>query len=66
MKKRTIVAALKQGINQSTKITALCDGADNCWSIIDALEPLSSSIDRILDWFHLAMKIQKHFITRND
>jgi hypothetical protein len=58
MKKRTIVAALKQGINPSTKITALCDGADNCWSIIDALEPLSSSIDRILDWFHLAMKIQ--------
>ena len=58
MKKRTIIAALKQGLNPKTKVTALCDGADNCWSIIDALEPMASSIDRILDWFHLSMKIQ--------
>jgi len=58
MKRRTIIAALKQGMTPETKITALCDGADNCWSIIDALEPLSSSVTRILDWFHLSMKIQ--------
>ena len=58
MKRRTIIAALKQGMTPKTKITALCDGADNCWNIIDALEPMAFSIDRILDWFHLSMKIQ--------
>lgn len=58
MKKRTIIPALKQGLNSKTKITALCDGAENCWNVIDALEPLSASIERILDWFHLAMKIE--------
>jgi hypothetical protein len=58
MKRRTIIAALKQGLTPKTKITALCDGAENCWNIIDALEPLSTSIQRILDWFHLSMKIQ--------
>jgi hypothetical protein len=58
MKRRTIIAALKQGMTPKTKITALCDGADNCWNIIDALEPMASCIERILDWFHLGMKIQ--------
>ena len=58
MKRLTIIAALKQGLTPKTRITALCDGADNCWSIIDTLEPLAASIDRILDWFHLGMKIQ--------
>ena len=58
MKRRTIIAALKQGMTPKTKITALCDGADNCWNVIDALEPMAASIDRILDWFHLSMKIQ--------
>jgi hypothetical protein len=54
----TIVAALKQGLSPKTKVTALCDGADNCWQIVDALKPLCASITRILDWFHLSMKIQ--------
>lgn len=54
----TIVAALKQGLSPQTKVTALCDGADNCWQIVDALTPLCASITRILDWFHLSMKIQ--------
>ena len=58
MKRRTIIAALKQGMTPKTKITALCDGADNCWHIIDALEPMAASIDKVLDWFHLSMKIQ--------
>ena len=58
MKRRTIIAALKQGMTSQTKITALCDGAENCWNIIDALEPMAASIDRVLDWFHLSMKIQ--------
>jgi len=58
MKRLTIIAALKQGLTPKTRITALCDGADNCWNIIDALEPMAASIDRVLDWFHLGMKIQ--------
>ena len=54
----TIVAALKQGLSPDTKITALCDGANNCWQIVDALAPISGAIVSILDWFHLGMKIQ--------
>ncbi len=63
MKRRTIIAALKQGLTPKTKITALCDCAENCWNIIDALEPLSTSIQRISDWFHLSMKIQNISLT---
>lgn len=54
----TIVAALKQGLTDKTHITALCDGAANCWKVAEALRPLSRSMTCILDWFHLAMKIQ--------
>ena len=54
----TILAALKQGMGASTKITALCDGAKNCWSVVDAIKPLCGSMTCILDWFHLAMKIE--------
>jgi hypothetical protein len=46
----TIVAALKQGLSPQTNVTALCDGADNCWQIVDALIPLCASISRILDY----------------
>jgi hypothetical protein len=49
---------LRQGLTQETKITALCDGAANCWSVVESLKPLSASVLCILDWFHLAMKIQ--------
>ena len=54
----TIVAALKQGLTNQTHITALCDGAANCWRVAEALRPLCGSMTCILDWFHLAMKIQ--------
>jgi hypothetical protein len=54
----TIVAALKQGLSPRTNITALCDGAENCWKIVEALAPLCASLTSILDWFHLSMKIQ--------
>ena len=58
MKNRTIIAALKEGLSPQTKITALCDGADNCWNIVDVLEPLSASVTRILDWFHITKRIK--------
>lgn len=54
----TIIAALKQGLTDKTHVTALCDGADNCWSVVDAISPICGSMTRILDWFHLAMKIE--------
>ena len=56
MKERTIVAALKEGLSPTTKIVALCDGADNCWSIVDAVGALAANTTRILDWFHVSMK----------
>ena len=59
-----IVAALKQGLCPRTKITALCDGAKNCWAIIDALEPLALSVERILDWFHITVKIKNIAVPR--
>ncbi len=54
----TIIAALKQGLSPKTHVTALCDGAANCWNIAKAIEPLCSGITYILDWFHLAMKFE--------
>ncbi len=58
MKKATLVAAHKQGLGKITSITALCDGASNCWNIVDSLAPHCASITRILDWFHIAMRFQ--------
>lgn len=54
----TIVSAFKQGIGENTHVTALSDGADNCWNVIDAIRPFCGSMTAILDWFHIAMKIK--------
>lgn len=58
MKKSLLVAAKKQGLSDHTKITVLCDGANNCWNIADSLREHCSSFLGILDWFHIAMKFQ--------
>ena len=58
MKQQTLNAAIKQGMTSETKMTALCDGASNCWNIVDSLEGHCQSIERILDWHHIAMKFQ--------
>ncbi len=60
----TIVAALKQGLTEKTHITALCDGAANCWRVVEALNPLCGQMTFILDWFHIGMKI--HNISLSD
>ena len=39
-------------------MTALCDGAVNCWNIVEAVRPLCRDMTCILDWFHIAMKIE--------
>ena len=54
----TIIAALKQGLTEKTHVTALCDGAENCWNVVESLRPLCGSMTCILDWFHLAMKLE--------
>ena len=49
----TIKAAQKEGMSKNTKITAFCDGAANCWSVVDSLTPYCREITKILDWFHI-------------
>jgi hypothetical protein len=51
-------AALKQGLSEQTQVTALADGAHNCWAIILALQPYCLSLLCILDWFHIDKKFQ--------
>jgi len=61
----TIVAALKQGMCKDTHITALSDGAKNCWNVIEAMTPFCKTITCILDWFHMAMKIENISLPKN-
>lgn len=58
IKSHTLLACKKEGLSLKTEITAICDGAKNCWSIIDSLEGKCASIYRILDWFHISMKFE--------
>jgi hypothetical protein len=51
-------AALRQGMSKETHVTALADGANNCWSVILALKPDCKTLEPILDWFHIGMKFQ--------
>ncbi len=37
IKTHVLNAAHKQGMTQQTKVTALADGATNCWSVIASL-----------------------------
>ena len=58
MKKAALLAAKEQGLSKETTITALCDGAANCWSIAKSLQDHCGTFIGILDWFHVAMKFQ--------
>jgi hypothetical protein len=51
-------AALKQGMAEDTVVTALADGAHNCWSVLLSLAPHCQEIICILDWFHIAKRFQ--------
>ncbi len=57
MKKKLIEACKLEGLTKDTTVTALSDGAKNCWNIIDALIPLCCTIIFILDWFHIGKYI---------
>lgn len=52
-------AALKQGMSQSSKVTALADGASNCWSVLSVIQPHCHTLECILDWFHIGKKFQQ-------
>lgn len=58
MKSYVLNAAHQQGMNQDTVVTALADGAKNCWSVIAALKPYCQRLEPILDWFHIGKKFQ--------
>jgi hypothetical protein len=51
-------AAHQQGMNQNTVVTALADGAKNCWSVIASLKPYCQKLEPLLDWFHIGKKFQ--------
>lgn len=51
-------AAQKQGMTTATNVTAVADGALNCWAVIAALKPRCKSLECILDWFHIGKKFQ--------
>ena len=51
-------AALKQGLCSDTQVTALADGAKNCWTVLLAMKPYCATLECILDWFHIGKKFQ--------
>lgn len=58
MKTYLVNAAHKQGMTEDSRVTALADGARNCWSVISVLQPLCQVLECILDWFHIGKKFQ--------
>src|SRR5207249_2060514 len=58
IKTSVLNAARRQGLAQDTEVTALADGATNCWSVILSLEKHCKQITGILDWFHIGKKFQ--------
>ena len=45
-------------MTKDTQITALADGALNCWSVLSSLKPHCQQLLCILDWFHIGKKYQ--------
>jgi len=58
MSQATLIAAKKQGLTEHTWLTALCDGASNCWPVIDSVASHCKGVTKILDWFHISMKFK--------
>jgi len=60
MKNALIMAAKKEGLDKNvTSVTALADGANNCWKILESLAPHCCKISYILDWFHIGKYIKR-------
>ena len=45
-------------MTQDSKVTALADGANNCWSVLSVVAPHCQTLECILDWFHIGQKFQ--------
>jgi hypothetical protein len=58
IKRFVVNAAQKHGMTKETRVTALADGAKNCWSVLSELEPHCQELECILDWFHIGKKFQ--------
>lgn len=58
MKTYLLNAALKQGMDKTTVVSALADGASNCWSTLLSLESHCKQLFCILDWFHIGKQFQ--------
>lgn len=65
IKRDTLIAAVRQGMTEDTEITAICDGANNCWSVIDYLRSYCKNILPILDWFHIAMRFKNTAVPKS-
>jgi len=48
IKKQTLAAARKQGLTVETFVTALCDGAANCWRVVEAIEEQCGKMPEVL------------------
>jgi len=60
IKTLTLNACKKLGMHKDTIITALTDGANNCWSIVNSLKAHCKEITKVLDWFHIAKKFKEY------
>lgn len=58
MKAYVLSAAKLQGLTRETKVIGIADGAKNCWFILNSLKEHCGSLECILDWFHIAKKIE--------
>ena len=47
-----------QGMDLSTNVICLADGAANCWSIAHSIKGKCQNLTFILDWFHVSMKFK--------
>jgi len=59
IKKLTLNACQQLGMTKETSVTALTDGAKNCWSVVNHLESSCKQLIRILDWFHIGKKFKE-------
>lgn len=59
IRQMTKVASQRQGMTKDTTVTAISDGAKNCWNVLKSLEISYKNIEYILDWYHIKDKFQK-------
>lgn len=59
IKKLTLNACKQLGMTRETTVTALTDGAKNCWSVVNNLESSCQQLLRVLDWFHIDKKFKE-------